>query len=183
MVIEQLKVKLQDVQHNLQLNTADFQALQSEHDTLLERHNKMLQETVAKEAELREKYGLLMTRYTLCKPKGLGRQLASNNTSQRKAVAVEKVKGIFKRIVCYFLSAFRGFSSENEAVADENEIFASFLLIKCQILKINIFFKHVEFDYLLSPKLNTTFLFDCSATFYAFVSYWKNTVVKCQLFP
>lgn len=55
MVIDQLKVKLQDAQHNLQINTAEFQALQSEHDTLLERHNKMLQETVAKEAELREK--------------------------------------------------------------------------------------------------------------------------------
>nr|XP_023959721.1 GRIP and coiled-coil domain-containing protein 2 isoform X3 [Chrysemys picta bellii] len=55
MVIDQLKVKLQDAQHNLQINGTELQALQSEHDTLLERHNKMLQETVTKEAELREK--------------------------------------------------------------------------------------------------------------------------------
>uniref|UniRef100_A0A8B9FL32 GRIP and coiled-coil domain containing 2 n=1 Tax=Amazona collaria TaxID=241587 RepID=A0A8B9FL32_9PSIT len=55
MVIEQLKVKLQDAQHNAQLNASELEVLQSEHDTLLERHNKMLQETVAKEAELREK--------------------------------------------------------------------------------------------------------------------------------
>ncbi|XP_044856652.1 GRIP and coiled-coil domain-containing protein 2 [Mauremys mutica] len=55
MVIDQLKVKLQDAQHNLQINVTELQALQSEHDTLLERHNKMLQETVTKEAELREK--------------------------------------------------------------------------------------------------------------------------------
>ncbi|XP_026518720.1 GRIP and coiled-coil domain-containing protein 2-like, partial [Terrapene carolina triunguis] len=54
MVIDQLKVKLQDAQHNLQINVTELQALQSEHDTLLERHNKMLQETVTKEAELRE---------------------------------------------------------------------------------------------------------------------------------
>ncbi|XP_050777479.1 GRIP and coiled-coil domain-containing protein 2 isoform X3 [Gopherus flavomarginatus] len=54
-VIDQLKVKLQDAQHNLQISVTELQALQSEHDTLLERHNKMLQETVTKEAELREK--------------------------------------------------------------------------------------------------------------------------------
>lgn len=54
-VIDQLRIKLQDTQHNLQVNVAELQALQSEHDTLLERHNKILQETVAKEAELREK--------------------------------------------------------------------------------------------------------------------------------
>lgn len=62
MVIDQLKVKLQDAQHNSQMNASELQVLQSEHDTLLERHNKMLQETVAKEAELREKYGLLMNK-------------------------------------------------------------------------------------------------------------------------
>ncbi|XP_053165196.1 GRIP and coiled-coil domain-containing protein 2 [Hemicordylus capensis] len=54
-VIDQLKIKLQDTQHNLQINATELQALQTEHDTLLERHNKILQETVAKEAELREK--------------------------------------------------------------------------------------------------------------------------------
>ncbi|KAL8190077.1 UNVERIFIED_CONTAM: hypothetical protein K2H54_039047 [Gekko kuhli] len=54
-VIDQLKIKLQDTQHSLQINVVELQALQSEHDTLLERHNKILQETVAKEAELREK--------------------------------------------------------------------------------------------------------------------------------
>ncbi|XP_061482747.1 GRIP and coiled-coil domain-containing protein 2 [Rhineura floridana] len=54
-LIDQLKIKFQDSQHNLQMNVTELQALQSEHDTLLERHNKILQETVAKEAELREK--------------------------------------------------------------------------------------------------------------------------------
>lgn len=54
-VIEQLKIKLQETQHNLQVNVVDLQTLQSEHDTLLDRHNKILQETVAKEAELRER--------------------------------------------------------------------------------------------------------------------------------
>ncbi|XP_053561417.1 GRIP and coiled-coil domain-containing protein 2 [Bombina bombina] len=53
--LDQLKAKLLDTQHTLQLNAAELQTLQSEHDILLERHNKMIQETVAKEAELREK--------------------------------------------------------------------------------------------------------------------------------
>lgn len=57
MLVDQLKIKLQDTQNNLQINMSELQTLQSEHDTLLERHNKMLQETVSKEAELREKYG------------------------------------------------------------------------------------------------------------------------------
>lgn len=39
----------------------ELQQLQVEHDTLLERHNKILQETISKEAELRERYG----RFTL----------------------------------------------------------------------------------------------------------------------
>ncbi|KAM9212564.1 GRIP and coiled-coil domain-containing protein 2 [Dugong dugon] len=55
MLIDQLKIKLQDTQNNLQMTVSELQTLQSEHDTLLERHNKMLQETVSKEAELREK--------------------------------------------------------------------------------------------------------------------------------
>ncbi|XP_036610153.1 GRIP and coiled-coil domain-containing protein 2 [Trichosurus vulpecula] len=55
MMINQLKIKLQDTQNNLQSSASELQILQSEHDTLLERHNKMLQETVAKEAEFREK--------------------------------------------------------------------------------------------------------------------------------
>ncbi|XP_006883889.1 PREDICTED: GRIP and coiled-coil domain-containing protein 2 [Elephantulus edwardii] len=55
MLIDQLKIKLQDTQNNLQISVSELQTLQSEHDTLLERHNKMLQETVSKEADLREK--------------------------------------------------------------------------------------------------------------------------------
>ncbi|XP_024001205.1 GRIP and coiled-coil domain-containing protein 2-like, partial [Salvelinus sp. IW2-2015] len=42
-------------QQSLAASTAELQQLQMEHDTLLERHNKILQETVAKEAELRER--------------------------------------------------------------------------------------------------------------------------------
>ncbi|KAJ8350736.1 hypothetical protein SKAU_G00258660 [Synaphobranchus kaupii] len=54
-LIVQLKGRLQDSQQNLQTNCAELQQLQTEHDTLLERHNKILQETVSKEAELRER--------------------------------------------------------------------------------------------------------------------------------
>ncbi|KAL7881171.1 hypothetical protein AOLI_G00080190 [Acnodon oligacanthus] len=54
-MLEQLRCKLQESQLNLQSGTAELQQLHTEHDTLLERHNKMLQQTVAKEAELRER--------------------------------------------------------------------------------------------------------------------------------
>ncbi|XP_051882341.1 GRIP and coiled-coil domain-containing protein 2 [Pristis pectinata] len=54
-VIDQLKAKLQETQCNLQVSVGELQALQLEHDMLLERHNKILQETVSREAEIREK--------------------------------------------------------------------------------------------------------------------------------
>lgn len=53
--VEQLKARLAESHQNLQSSTAELQQLQVEHDTLLERHNKILQETVSKEAELRER--------------------------------------------------------------------------------------------------------------------------------
>ena len=55
MLIDQLKLKLQDTQNSLQISASELQALQCEHCALLERHNRMLQEAVGKEAELREK--------------------------------------------------------------------------------------------------------------------------------
>ncbi|XP_055470181.1 GRIP and coiled-coil domain-containing protein 2 isoform X1 [Psammomys obesus] len=67
MLIDQLKIKLQDSQNSLQISVSEFQALQSEHDTLLERHNRMLQETVTKEAELREKLCSVQSENTLMK--------------------------------------------------------------------------------------------------------------------
>ncbi|CAB1347206.1 unnamed protein product, partial [Coregonus sp. 'balchen'] len=54
-MVDQYKAKLQVSQQTLAVSTAEFQQLQMEHDTLLERHNKILQETVTKEAELRER--------------------------------------------------------------------------------------------------------------------------------
>ncbi|KAM9485233.1 GRIP and coiled-coil domain-containing protein 2-like [Salvelinus alpinus] len=54
-MVDQYKAKLQDSQQSLAVSTAEFQQLQMEHDTLLERHNKILQETITKEAELRER--------------------------------------------------------------------------------------------------------------------------------
>ncbi|NXJ15330.1 GCC2 protein, partial [Odontophorus gujanensis] len=84
MVIEQLKVKLQDTQHNLQINATEFQALQSEHDTLLERHNKMLQETVAKEAELREKFCTIQSENMVMKTEHA--QALSQLTAQNEAL-------------------------------------------------------------------------------------------------
>lgn len=53
--VEQLRTKQAESQQSLQSATAELQQLQTEHDTLLERHNKILQETVSKEAELRER--------------------------------------------------------------------------------------------------------------------------------
>ncbi|XP_035605430.1 GRIP and coiled-coil domain-containing protein 2 [Oncorhynchus keta] len=55
-LVDQYKAKLQDSQQSLAVSTAELQQLQMEHDTLLERHNKILQETVSKEAELRERF-------------------------------------------------------------------------------------------------------------------------------
>ncbi|KAK9537435.1 hypothetical protein VZT92_005053 [Zoarces viviparus] len=53
--VEQLRSRLAESQQSLQSSTAELQQLQTEHDTLQERHNKILQETVSKEAELRER--------------------------------------------------------------------------------------------------------------------------------
>ncbi|XP_030304460.1 GRIP and coiled-coil domain-containing protein 2 [Calypte anna] len=83
-VIDQLKVKLQDAQHNSQLNASELQALQSEHDTLLERHNKMLQETVAKEAELREKLCTIQSENMVMKTEHA--QALSQLTAQNEAL-------------------------------------------------------------------------------------------------
>ncbi|KAL2310611.1 hypothetical protein Nmel_002275 [Mimus melanotis] len=84
MVIDQLKVKLQDAQHNSQMNASELQALQSEHDTLLERHNKMLQETVAKEAELREKLCTIQSENMVLKTEHA--QALSQLTAQNEAL-------------------------------------------------------------------------------------------------
>ncbi|KAL1268732.1 hypothetical protein QQF64_034095 [Cirrhinus molitorella] len=54
-VMEQLRSRLQETQQSLQSSASELQQLQVEHDMLLERHNKILQETVSKEAELRER--------------------------------------------------------------------------------------------------------------------------------
>nr|XP_009943824.1 PREDICTED: GRIP and coiled-coil domain-containing protein 2 [Opisthocomus hoazin] len=84
MVIGQLKVKLQDAQHNSQMNASELQALQSEHDTLLERHNKMLQETVAKEAELREKLCTIQSENMVMKTEHA--QMLSQLTAQNETL-------------------------------------------------------------------------------------------------
>ncbi|XP_065509018.1 GRIP and coiled-coil domain-containing protein 2 [Caloenas nicobarica] len=84
MVIDQLKVKLQDAQRNSQMNASELQALQSEHDTLLERHNKMLQETVAKEAELREKLCTIQSENMVMKTEHA--QSLSQLTAQNEAL-------------------------------------------------------------------------------------------------
>ncbi|XP_063160987.1 GRIP and coiled-coil domain-containing protein 2 [Candoia aspera] len=83
-VIEQLKIKLQDTQHNLQINLVDLQALQTEHDTLLDRHNKILQETVAKEAELREKLCTIQSENMVIKSEHA--QTVSQLTAQNEAL-------------------------------------------------------------------------------------------------
>ncbi|XP_029386161.1 GRIP and coiled-coil domain-containing protein 2 [Echeneis naucrates] len=53
--VEQLRSRLAESQQSLLSSTAELQQLQNEHDTLLERHNKILQENISKEAELRER--------------------------------------------------------------------------------------------------------------------------------
>ncbi|ETE66154.1 GRIP and coiled-coil domain-containing protein 2, partial [Ophiophagus hannah] len=83
-VIDQLKIKLQETQHNLQINVVDLQTLQSEHDALLERHNKILQETVAKEAELREKLCTIQSENVVIKSENA--QTMSQLTAQNEAL-------------------------------------------------------------------------------------------------
>uniref|UniRef100_A0A5F7ZKV1 GRIP and coiled-coil domain containing 2 n=1 Tax=Macaca mulatta TaxID=9544 RepID=A0A5F7ZKV1_MACMU len=84
MLIDQLKIKLQDSQNNLQMNVSELQTLQSEHDTLLERHNKMLQETVSKEAELREKLCSIQSENMMMKSEHT--QTVSQLTSQNEVL-------------------------------------------------------------------------------------------------
>uniref|UniRef100_A0A8C9AJY1 GRIP and coiled-coil domain containing 2 n=1 Tax=Prolemur simus TaxID=1328070 RepID=A0A8C9AJY1_PROSS len=84
MLIDQLKIKLQDSQNNLQINVCELQTLQSEHDTLLERHNKMLQETVSKEAELREKLCSVQSENMMVKSEHA--QTVSQLTSQNEVL-------------------------------------------------------------------------------------------------
>ncbi|XP_051690640.1 GRIP and coiled-coil domain-containing protein 2 isoform X2 [Oryctolagus cuniculus] len=84
MLIDQLKIKLQDSQNNLQVNVSELQALQSEHDALLERHNRMLQETVSKEAELREKLCSIQSENMTMKSEHT--QMVSQLTSQNEAL-------------------------------------------------------------------------------------------------
>ncbi|XP_026563144.1 GRIP and coiled-coil domain-containing protein 2 isoform X1 [Pseudonaja textilis] len=83
-MIDQLKIKLQETQHNLQINVVDLQTLQSEHDALLERHNKILQETVAKEAELREKLCTIQSENVVIKSEHA--QTMSQLTAQNEAL-------------------------------------------------------------------------------------------------
>lgn len=59
--VEQLRSRLVDSQQRHQTSATELQQLQNEHDTLLDRHNKILQETVAKEAELRERLLLVQS--------------------------------------------------------------------------------------------------------------------------
>ncbi|XP_026634015.1 GRIP and coiled-coil domain-containing protein 2 [Microtus ochrogaster] len=84
MLIDQLKIKLQDSQNSLQISVSEFQTLQSEHDTLLERHNRMLQETVTKEAELREKLCSVQSENTMMKSEHA--QTVCQLTSQNEAL-------------------------------------------------------------------------------------------------
>ncbi|CAH6789703.1 Gcc2 [Phodopus roborovskii] len=84
MLIDQLKIKLQDSQNSLQINVSELQTLQSEHDTLLERHNRMLQETVTKEAELREKLCSVQSKNTMMKSEHS--QAVCQLTSQNEAL-------------------------------------------------------------------------------------------------
>lgn len=85
MLIDQLKIKLQDSQNSLQISVSEFQTLQAEHDTLLERHNRMLQETVTKEAELREKLCSVQSENTVMKSEHAQTmcQLTSQNDALR----------------------------------------------------------------------------------------------------
>ncbi|XP_078078108.1 GRIP and coiled-coil domain-containing protein 2 isoform X2 [Mustelus asterias] len=82
-VVDQLKAKLQETQCNLQVNVGELQALQLEHDMLLERHNKILQETVSKEAEIREKLCCVQSENVLLKSEHA--QIVSQMTAQNEA--------------------------------------------------------------------------------------------------
>ncbi|XP_051565740.1 GRIP and coiled-coil domain-containing protein 2 [Myxocyprinus asiaticus] len=83
-VVQQLRTRLQETQHNLQSSTAELQQLHTEHDMLLERHNKFLQETVSKEAELRERLLSLQTENVALKSEH--GQCTSQLTAQTEAL-------------------------------------------------------------------------------------------------
>ncbi|XP_068185437.1 GRIP and coiled-coil domain-containing protein 2 [Antennarius striatus] len=53
--VKQLRSRLAESHQSLQNSTAELQQLQTEHDALSERHTKILQETINKEAELRDR--------------------------------------------------------------------------------------------------------------------------------
>ncbi|XP_067842275.1 GRIP and coiled-coil domain-containing protein 2 [Heptranchias perlo] len=82
-VVDQLKAKLQETQCNLQVSVGELQTLQLEHDMLLERHNKILQETVTKEAELREKFCSVQSENVVLKSEHA--QTMSQMTAQNEA--------------------------------------------------------------------------------------------------
>lgn len=84
MLVDQLKIKLQDTQNNLQISVSELQTLQSEHHTLLERHSKMLQETVSKEAELREKLCSMQSENMMMKSEHV--QTVGHLTSQNEVL-------------------------------------------------------------------------------------------------
>ncbi|GCC24572.1 GRIP and coiled-coil domain-containing protein 2 isoform X2 [Chiloscyllium punctatum] len=82
-VVDQLKAKLQETHCSLQANAGELQAVQLEHDLLLERHNKILQETVSKEAEIREKLCCVQSENVLLKSEHA--QTVSQMTAQNEA--------------------------------------------------------------------------------------------------
>ncbi|XP_031296869.2 GRIP and coiled-coil domain-containing protein 2 isoform X1 [Camelus dromedarius] len=84
MLIDQLKIRLQDTQNNLQMSVSELQTLQSEHDALLDRHNRTLQEAVAKEAELRDRLSSLQSEGSLLRSEHA--QAVSQLTAQNEAL-------------------------------------------------------------------------------------------------
>ncbi|XP_069747241.1 GRIP and coiled-coil domain-containing protein 2 isoform X2 [Narcine bancroftii] len=81
-VIDQLKAKLQESQCNLQVRGSELQTLQLDHDMLLERHNKILQETVTREAEIREKLCCVQSENAMLKSEHA--QMVSQLTTQNE---------------------------------------------------------------------------------------------------
>uniref|UniRef100_UPI00398F344F GRIP and coiled-coil domain-containing protein 2 n=1 Tax=Pristiophorus japonicus TaxID=55135 RepID=UPI00398F344F len=87
-MVDQLKAKLQETQCNLQVSVAELQALQLEHDMLLERHNKILQDAVSKEAEIREKLCCLQSENVMLKSEhaqAVNQMIAQNETAHNSS--------------------------------------------------------------------------------------------------
>ncbi|TRY91696.1 hypothetical protein DNTS_003340 [Danionella cerebrum] len=84
-LLEQLRGRLQETEQNLQSSTMELEQLQHTHSTLLERHTSTLQESVSREAQLRERLLTLQAEHSHCSSH-LSAQLEVQRSSSREQI-------------------------------------------------------------------------------------------------